>query len=183
MSLPSPGPTRPKTTAAVITAAVLAPLGGLVCGVISQLMALASVDALLLRVLFNTPISSPLRPRPLALVAMLVGFVVLAVIVVLVVWLVARAASPRYGFAALLFGGWIAAVLGGWLTALATSPLVALDLGFRPEMVEQLVLQRISAGGGWGLYWGWLTGLAAAVVFLITNRSRRGGPVPARPTL
>lgn len=166
----------------MITAAVLAPLGGLVCSVINYLMALAAVEAMPLRLLFGTPISLPIRLRPAGLVATLVALVVVAAVVALIVWLVARAASPRYGFAAVLFGGWIAVVLAGWLAALATSPLVALDFEYPAEMVGQLVLQRISAGGGWGLYWGWLTGLAAAVVFLITNRARRGGPVPGQPT-
>ncbi|GAB3742636.1 hypothetical protein GCM10028864_08370 [Microlunatus parietis] len=165
----------------MIIAAVLAPLGGLACSVISYLMAMAAVDALPLRTLFNGPI--PLQGfRPLGLVAALIGLIVIAVLVALIVWLVARAASPRYGFAAVLFGGWMAVILGGWLAALVTAPLVAMDIRFPPDMIGQMVLQRIGAGGGWGLYWGWLTGLAAAVVFLITNRGGRGGPVPGQPT-
>lgn len=175
-------PTRPKTAATLITAAVLAPLGGLVCGVINYGMALAAVEAVPLRIVFGTPIPLPARVSPLGLVATLVGLIVVAAVVALIVWLVARAASPRRGFAAVLFGGWIAVVLAGWLAALATAPVLAVDLRYPPRLVETLVLQRISAGGGWGLYWGWLTGLAAGFVFRITNQAGRGGPVSPRTT-
>lgn len=166
----------------MITAAVLAPLGGLVCGLISYGMALASVESIPLRVLLATPIQITPRFRPFGLLGTVIGLITVAAVVALIVWLAARAASPRRGFAAVLFGGWIAVVLGGWLAGLAGSPMMAIDLQYPSETVGQLYLQRISSGAGWGLYWGWLTGLAAAFVFMISNRAGRGAPVPLPPT-
>lgn len=172
---------RPRVAASVIAAAISAPLGALLCGLINFGLLIADVDVRPLRVLFGTAISFPFPVRPLGLVTTLVGLLVLAPIVALIVWLASRAASRHRGFAAVFFGAWLAVIIGGWLTTLATSPLVAADLRYPADMVGQLILQRISAGGGWGLYWGWLTGLICATIFMISNRARRGSGHAAGP--
>lgn len=164
----------------VIAAAVLAPVGGLVCSLINFAMSLAGVSLQPVRMLFSAPIGFPFPFRLLGFLGTLVGLAVLAVVVLLIVWLTARAADRRRGFAAVLFGTWLAAILGGWLAALLSSPLVLADLKYRPEMIGQVLLQRISAAGGWGLYWGWITGLVCALIFTATNRAGRvASPAPS----
>lgn len=169
--VPSLDQSRPRTLPAVMAAMILAPLGALVCGLIVFGLAMGRLDEPPLRVLFNAPVASPLPFRPVMLVATLVGLVVLVAVVWLVVLLVARSADRRRGFAAVLFGTWLALILGGWLAALASAPVMFVAMRLPGELAGQQLLQRISAGGGWGLYWGWLTGLVSALIFKSTNRA------------
>jgi hypothetical protein len=161
---------RPRVGPAVIAAMILAPAGALICSLINFGMAVAGVEAVPLRTLFSTPVASPIPFRPLGSLGTFVGLIVLAAAVLLIVSLTARAADRRHGFAAVLFGGWLATILGGWVAALLSSPLVLIDFRYPPELIGQVLLQRIGAGGGWGLYWGWITGLVAALIFRATNR-------------
>lgn len=169
--VPSHDQSRPRTLLAVIAAMILAPLGALACGAIMFGLAMGRLDEPTLRVLFSAPVVSPLPFRPLMLVATLVGLIVLVAVVWLVVLLTARSADRRRGFAAVLFGTWLATILGGWLAALASTPVMFVAMRYPADLVGQLVLQRISAGGGWGLYWGWLTGLVCALIYRSTNRA------------
>lgn len=161
---------------------MLAPLGALFCGLITFGVTLSGIDALPLRVLFASPVPFPVPFRPILLAIMLLAMIMVTLIVALVAWLAARSAAPRRGFAAVFFGCWFAVIIGGWLAALAASPLVVIDFQYPADMVGQLILQRVSSGGGWGLYWGWLIGLICAVIFVISNRPVRGNPTEPRMT-
>ncbi|HLT62467.1 MAG TPA: hypothetical protein VK020_14805, partial [Microlunatus sp.] len=138
-------------------------------------------DLLPLRALFGTPVAWPFPIRPLMLAASLVALLVLAAVCALVVLAVARAARPRRGFAAVLFGTWFAVIIGGWLAGLASSPMVMIAFRYPEQLVPQQILQRVGVGGGWGLYWGWLTGLVCAVIFTAANRAGRGVGTPPVP--
>lgn len=156
--------------AAVIAAVILAPLGALVCGLINVGLSLAGTDLPPARILFSSSIVIPYPIRPLAVVSTLIGLIVLAAMVLLITLLVARAADRRRGFAAVFFGTWLAVIIGGWLATLAAWPANMADLRIPADMVGQMVLQRVSSAGGWGLYWGWITGLVCALIFTATNR-------------
>ncbi len=171
VSVQSLDASRPRVIAAVIAAVILAPVGALVCSLIGYGLVRAGIGVVPLGSLFAAPIVFPFPVRALSLLGTLLGLVVLAAVVLLISALVARSADRRRGFAAVLFGTWLAVIVGGWLAALAASPLFILDLRIPGgDLVVQVLLQRVGAGGGWGLYWGWITGLVCALIFTATNR-------------
>ncbi len=166
----SPDLTRPRVALVLIAAMVLAPLGALICGLISFATMMAGWDHLPFRFLFYTPVDFPYPIRPERLLFTLLGLVVLAAVVLLITWLVTRAADRRRGFAAVLFGTWFAAIAGGWLATLATFPVMMIFYQYPAERIPLLLAGQVGAGGGWGLYWGWLTGLVCALIFTASNR-------------
>lgn len=151
-----------------VVAAIMVGAGGLLSGILGYLFLLWGVPNVPRLFILQDPIGFALRPNalPLAVVAMLLALVVVIGLTWLFVRLVVRGALPGRG-SAVFFGTWGAVVVASCIAGLVRAPLAVAALGIPAEQSEILMIQTfqaVTASASWGLTWGWLTALVAALI-------------------
>lgn len=168
------GSAAPGVRRVVLTAVVVALVGAVAASLLVLVSTLAGVASFPRALLLQTPVVFPYARRfsPLVLVAFLLGLVVLAAVVALVTWLGARAASPQRGGAAVLLSVWLGTILGGAFAALLGAPLRLVSYRMPAELLLQQAYSSFGAGAYWGMLFGWVVGLGAAIAFAGGRRGR-----------
>lgn len=183
----APRPPAPRTPAAhtrrvVLTAVAIALVGAVAASLLIMALTLAGV-AIFPRVLvLQSPVIFPYTGRrviPLAIVAFLIGLVVLAAFVALAARLGARSASPERGGAAVMMAVWLGTILGGAFAAIFAATLRLVTYGMPLERVLQQAYASFGSGAYWGILFGWVVGLGAAIAFA---GGRRHGATVLQPS-
>ncbi len=102
--------------------------------------------------------------------------VLLGLLTALISWLGIRGVSPRRSSWGVVIIVWFASILSGYTVGPVAVPLIYPGMGYQ----NQYVLSAAGAGGGWGLWVGWIAGLLAAFVF--SAGQRRSTPGRQAPT-
>jgi hypothetical protein len=170
----------PTTRPAVLAATAVALLSALVASAVVLALQLANVSSLPRALFLQSPVSFPYYRRltGLAVLRFVLGLLILVVGVGLVTAIGTRSASRHRGAVAVGLSAWLGAVLAG-CAASTLSSLTELARGYPFDRLDQLLLSAFSGGAHWGVTSGWLVGLAAAIVFGLTNRERGPQPRPA----
>lgn len=173
----------PSTLPVVLTAVAVALIGAVGASLLILVATLAGIATFPRSLMLQSPVVFPFSGRisPLMILAFLIGLVVLAAVVALTTRVGARAASPVRGSAAVVMAVWLGTILGGAFAALLGAPLRLISYRMPSELLLQQVYSSFGAGAYWGIVFGWVVGLAAAVAF--TSARRRGSrpPQPGAP--
>lgn len=152
----------------MLTAVAVALVGAVAASLLVLALTLAGVASFPRALILQSPVVFPYQGRRvnlLLILAFLIGLVVIAVVVALITRLGARAASPDRGFAAVLMAGWLGTILGGGVGSLLGAPLRLVSYRMPSELVLQQVSTSFGGGAYWGVLFGWVVGLAAAIAF------------------
>lgn len=178
--------TRPAAGRVALVAAIMVGVGAIVCTLINFLAILAGIENIPRIYLLPDPVGWPFyagRTDPGRIAASLIGIVLLVGLTWLFVFLVARAAAAGRA-AAVFFGTWGALILAGAISSTVRAPILLATFGFPLEQVDLIFNQFIqisNTGVIWGLNWGWLTALVAAIVHTVSTRASASVARPAAP--
>ncbi|MBC6458728.1 hypothetical protein [Actinomadura sp. HBU206391] len=112
------------------------------------------------------------------LVVIDLSLVLFLAVIGLLVMAGARALEPRRGAPGALILGWWATVVAGGLMGLVRALLYIPVQDFPEGTRANLIWNGIYSGAGFGLFYGWLPGLAMLVVFLATRPKDASAPAP-----
>lgn len=172
--------TEPSNRISVI-AAIMVGVGALLTSGLNFLFVLWGVPSVPRVYFLPDPAGWALRPRvdPVAVLGMLVALVLLVALTWLFVRWVVRGAIPARA-AAVFFGTWGAIVIAGLVTGVVRAPIVLISLRIpadQTDIYQMQFFQIATTGATWGLMWGWIVAIVAALL----HRNRTGSAPMGAP--